>query len=303
MRCGWWRPTRCASPDNADAFLPEAENAIGYPIEIISGEEEGRLIYLGVACSLANPGERRLVLDIGGGSTELIIGKGLDILLVDSFSTGTVRQSDGFFIDGRIDAASFDAAIMSARGYFEDAASLYKAHIWDTAYGSSGTLRAISEAIAKNGLGDGRLTLASLGALKQRLIEFGSIAAIQLPGMKADRAPVLVGGLAILIAVMQELDIARHAADRGRPAHGRAVGPAVARHPARPARTVGARLPATVPGRRVARRPHRRHRRHALRQAQAGQRRHHPAAVLERTAARGRHGRCRTAATTSMAPT
>ncbi|HEY0569217.1 MAG TPA: exopolyphosphatase, partial [Xanthobacteraceae bacterium] len=142
---------------NADAFLPDAENAIGYPIEIISGEEEGRLIYLGVACSLANPGERRLVLDIGGGSTELIIGKGLDILLVDSFSTGTVRQSDGFFIDGRIDAASFDAAIMSARGYFEDAASLYKAHIWDTAYGSSGTLRSISEAIAKNGLGDGRL--------------------------------------------------------------------------------------------------------------------------------------------------
>ena len=193
---------------NADAFLPEAENAIGYPIEIISGEEEGRLIYLGVACSLANPGERRLVLDIGGGSTELIIGKGLDILLVDSFSTGTVRQSDGFFIDGRIDAASFEAAIISARGYFEDAASLYKAHVWDTAYGSSGTLRSISEAIAKNGLGDGRLTPASLDALKQRLIEFGSIAAIQLPGMKPDRAPVLVGGLAILIAVMQELDIA-----------------------------------------------------------------------------------------------
>jgi exopolyphosphatase/guanosine-5'-triphosphate,3'-diphosphate pyrophosphatase len=194
--------------NNASAFLPEAENAIGYPVEIISGEEEGRLIYLGVACTLANPGERRLVLDIGGGSTELIIGKGLDILLVDSFSTGTVRQSDGYFIDGRIDAASFDTAIMSARGYFEDAAPLYKAHVWDAAYGSSGTLRAISEAIAKNGLGDGSLTLSSLGALKQRLIEFGSIAAIQLPGMRADRAPVLVGGLAILIAVLQELDIA-----------------------------------------------------------------------------------------------
>ena len=193
---------------NSDAFMPEAEKAIGYPIEIISGEEEGRLIYLGVACSLANPGERRLVLDIGGGSTELIVGKGLDILTVESFSTGTVRQSDGFFIDGRIDAASFEAAILSARGYFEDAAPLYKAQVWDTAYGSSGTLRAISEAIAKNGLGDGRLTLASLDALKQRLIEFGSIAAIQLAGMKADRAPVLVGGLAILIAVMQELDIA-----------------------------------------------------------------------------------------------
>ncbi|MET0961361.1 MAG: Ppx/GppA phosphatase family protein [Noviherbaspirillum sp.] len=193
---------------NPDAFLLEAERAIGYPIEIISGEEEGRLIYLGVACSLANPGERRLVLDIGGGSTELIIGKGLDILTVESFSTGTVRQSDGFFIDGRIDAASFEAAIISARGYFEDAAPLYKAQVWDTAYGSSGTLRAISEAIAKNGLGDGSLTLASLALLKQRLIDFGNVAAIQLAGMRPDRAPVLVGGLAILIAVMQELDIA-----------------------------------------------------------------------------------------------
>jgi len=193
---------------NAAAFLPEAERAIGYPIEIISGEEEGRLIYLGVACSLANPGERRLVLDIGGGSTELIVGKGLDILTVESFSTGTVPQSDGFFIDGRIDAASFDAAIMSARGYFEDAAPLYKAQVWDSAYGSSGTLRSISEAIARNNLGDGTLTLASLDALKARLIRFGSIGAIQLAGMKPDRAPVLVGGLAILIAVMQELDVA-----------------------------------------------------------------------------------------------
>lgn len=192
---------------NPDAFLLEAERAIGYPIEIISGEEEGRLIYLGVACSLANPGERRLVLDIGGGSTELIVGKGLDILTVESFSTGTVRKSDGFFIDGRIDAASFEAAILSARGYFEDAAPLYRAQVWDTAYGSSGTLRAISEAIAKNGLGDGSLTLASLALLKQRLIDFGNVGAIQLAGMRPDRAPVLVGGLAILIAVMQELEI------------------------------------------------------------------------------------------------
>lgn len=194
---------------NSADFLPLAEKAIGYPVEIISGEEEGRLIYLGVACALDNPGERRLVLDIGGGSTEVIVGKGLDILAVESFSTGTVRQSDGFFIDGRIDDANFDAAIISARGYFEDAAPLYKNHVWDMAYGSSGTLRSISEAIAKNSLGDGTLTLPSLNALRQRLIGFGHVDAIQLAGMKADRAPVLVGGLAILIAVMQEMDISK----------------------------------------------------------------------------------------------
>ena len=194
---------------NAAEFLPQAEKAIGYPIEIISGEEEGRLIYLGVACALDNPGERRLVLDIGGGSTEVIVGKGLDILAVESFSTGTVRQSDGFFIGGRIDDANFDAAIMSARGYFEDAVPLYKNHVWDMAYGSSGTLRSISEAIARNGLGDGTLTLPSLNALRQRLIGFGHVDAIQLAGMKPDRAPVLVGGLAILMAVMQEMDISK----------------------------------------------------------------------------------------------
>lgn len=194
---------------NSADFLPLAEKAIGYPVEIISGEEEGRLIYLGVACALDNPGERRLVLDIGGGSTEVIVGKGLDILAVESFSTGTVRQSDGFFIDGRIDDANFDAAIISARGYFEDAVPLYKNHVWDMAYGSSGTLRSISEAIAKNGLGDGTLTLPSLNALRQRLIGFGHVDAVQLAGMKPDRAPVLVGGLAILIAVMQEMDISK----------------------------------------------------------------------------------------------
>lgn len=194
---------------NSADFLPMAEKAIGYPIEIISGEEEGRLIYLGVACALDNPGERRLVLDIGGGSTEVIVGKGLDILAVESFSTGTVRQSDGFFLGGRIDEANFDAAIISARGYFEDAVPLYKNHVWDMAYGSSGTLRSISEAIARNGLGDGTLTLPSLNALRQRLIGFGHVDAIQLAGMKPDRAPVLVGGLAILMAVMQEMDISK----------------------------------------------------------------------------------------------
>ena len=100
---------------NAQDFLPRAEAAIGYPIEIISGEEEGRLIYMGVASQLEQPDEKRLVIDIGGGSTEIILGCGDDIRAVESFSVGTHRQSTSFFADGRISAASFDAAIMSAR--------------------------------------------------------------------------------------------------------------------------------------------------------------------------------------------
>lgn len=193
--------------NNASVFLPAAEKAIGYPIEIISGEEEGRLIYMGVASTLATPGERRLVIDIGGGSTELILGKGQEIEQVESFGIGTVRQSLSFFTDGRIDAASFDAAILSARSHFEDAAPPYHPQHWTNAYGSSGTMRAIAHAIAKNALGDGRLSYKSLEALKDRLTRCAHISRIDLAGMKPDRSAVIVGGLAILMGLMQELGI------------------------------------------------------------------------------------------------
>ncbi|HEV7856652.1 MAG TPA: Ppx/GppA family phosphatase, partial [Herminiimonas sp.] len=182
---------------NSAAFLPAAEAAIGYPIEIISGEEEGRLIYLGVASTLAS-NERRLVLDIGGGSTELSLGKGLEIEQVESFSIGTVPQSRTFFPDGHIDAAAFEAAILSARSRFEDAAPLYQSNLWSNAYGSSGTIRAIADAMAKNNIGDGTLSLKSLDAFKRRLIQFGHTSNIDLVGMKADRATSITGGLAIL---------------------------------------------------------------------------------------------------------
>ncbi len=192
---------------NSAVFLPAAEAAIGYPIEIISGEEEGRLIYMGVASSLPSLTERRLVLDIGGGSTELILGRGQEIEHVESFSIGTVPQTLSFFREGKIDADTFDAAILSARSRFEDAAPAYRAERWSCAYGSSGTIRAIADAINKNGLGDGTLALKSLEALKRRLIQFGHSANIDLIGMKPDSTTSIPGGLAILIAVMQELGI------------------------------------------------------------------------------------------------
>jgi exopolyphosphatase/guanosine-5'-triphosphate,3'-diphosphate pyrophosphatase len=193
---------------NAEAFLPAAEEALGYPIEIISGEEEGRLIYMGVANALATPGERRLVLDIGGGSTELILGRGLEIERVESFSVGTVKQSLAFFTGGRIDAGSFEAAILSARSQFEDAAPPYHPQHWRTAYGSSGTIRAIGEVIDRNGFGDG-ITPAALEAVKRRFIELGHVSRIDMPGLKADRASTVIGGLAILIALLAELGIER----------------------------------------------------------------------------------------------
>lgn len=192
---------------NAQDFVPRAEAAIGYPIEIISGEEEGRLIYMGVASQLAQAGEKRLVIDIGGGSTEIILGCGDDIRVVESFSIGTHRQSTSFFPNGRISEASFDAAIMSARSYFEDAAPLYDPQNWNHAYGSSGTMRAIANVIAKSAIGDGTMSYNSLLELKSRLIACGRVEAFELPGVKQERVIVMVGGLAVLIGIMQELGV------------------------------------------------------------------------------------------------
>lgn len=192
---------------NATNFLPQAEREIGYPIEIISGEEEGRLIYMGVANILDAPDEKRLVIDIGGGSTELILGQGSEIAHVESFSIGTVRQGLDFFPDGRIDLAAFDAATLSARSLFEDAAPLYGPQHWSRAYGSSGTMRTISEVMVKNGIGDGSLSLANLDALKWRLIECGDLSRVDMYGLKPERVLAMVGGTAILIGILQELGI------------------------------------------------------------------------------------------------
>ncbi|KFC61390.1 Ppx/GppA phosphatase family protein [Massilia sp. LC238] len=192
---------------NAEQLLPQLEAAIGYPIEVISGEEEGRLIYMGVARAIDKPDERRLVIDIGGGSTEVIAAIGPEINLVESFGIGTHPQTAAFFADGRITPQAFDAAVTEARARFEDAADLYKAQGWDAAYGSSGTMRAINEVISRNGIGDGRMSQASLYALRDILLGLGHVDAFTLPGVKKERVPVMVGGLTVLIGVMQELGV------------------------------------------------------------------------------------------------
>ena len=192
---------------NAAELMPRAEAAIGLPIDVISGEEEGRLIYMGVSNAVAIPGERRLVMDIGGGSTEVILGRGHEIVKVESFSIGTVNHSASFFPDGHLTEAAFEAAILSARSMFEDAAPMYQPEHWRKAYGSSGTMRAISDALIKGGLGDGKLTLSSLNLLKQYCIQCGKLSELELSGIKPERVAMVVGGLAILIGLMTEFNI------------------------------------------------------------------------------------------------
>lgn len=193
---------------NGVAFLPEAERAIGYPIEIISGEEEGRLIYMGVASTLDSSSETRLVVDIGGGSTELILGRGHDVLQVESFSIGTVGQAQAFIRDAQIDAAGLKAAVLSARSVFEDGAEPFRHQQWSHVYGSSGTIRTISDALSKNAIGDRTLSLDNLEALKVRLLRIGHVSQVDLLGIKPERVTPMIGGLTILIGIMQELGIA-----------------------------------------------------------------------------------------------
>jgi exopolyphosphatase/guanosine-5'-triphosphate,3'-diphosphate pyrophosphatase len=162
-----------------------------------------------VAHALARPAERRLVVDIGGGSTEVILAHGPDIQVVESFGVGTQVQCATFFGDGRIEAAAFDAAIMSARSRFEDAAAEYPREAWDAAYGSSGTIRAIAEVIAKNAIGDGTMSYDSLVALQRRLVDIGHVDRFDLPGVRTERICTMIGGLSALIGAMQELGIAR----------------------------------------------------------------------------------------------
>lgn len=192
---------------NAGDFLPLLEAAIACPIEVISGEEEGRLIFLGVANAIPSPSERRLVMDIGGGSTEVILGLGQQIVKVESFGIGTVRHSASFFPEGKITAAGFDAAILSARSLFEDAAPPYQPQFWHKAYGSSGTMRAISDALSKNNFGDGSINLTNLSALKQYCIQTGQVSQLTLNGVKPERVAMVVGGLAILIGLLEEFNI------------------------------------------------------------------------------------------------
>ncbi|WP_281914032.1 Ppx/GppA phosphatase family protein [Massilia varians] len=193
---------------NGPVFLPAAERALRRPIEPIAGDEAGRLVYLGVASTLARAARQedgpRLVVDIGGASTELVLGRGPTIERIESFKVGAVRQSLSFFADGRIDAAGFDAAVGSGRSRFAETALAGRR--WGQAYGACGTVRALGEIAREDGLG--ALTPEVLHALRERFLRAGHVARIRLAWPAATRAPYLAGGLALLIALVEECGVA-----------------------------------------------------------------------------------------------
>lgn len=192
---------------NAGAFLKHAQAALGFPIEVIAGREEARLIYLGVQHGLPLSKENRLVVDIGGGSTEFIIGSGFKPAKLASLYMGCVSYSLRFFPDGRITRAAMKQAELAARAELQPIVAGFSRKQWQHAVGSSGTVRALAEIAQANGFGDGALTPSSLEKLRASLVLAGDLDHLQLAEVRPDRLPVLPGGLAILVAVLSELQI------------------------------------------------------------------------------------------------
>jgi len=203
---------------NAREFLARAQDALGFPIDVVAGREEARLIYLGVAHGLPPSGERRLVVDIGGGSTEFIIGAGLDPIRLESLYMGCVSFSLRHFPDGRLTKANFRAAETAAGAELQTIRSAFQRGHWREAFGSSGTARAIAELLEWNGYTDSGITLEGMRELRAQMIRVGTIDRLDsraIAGLRADRRPVIPGGLAIMLAAFEALDITHMAVASG----------------------------------------------------------------------------------------
>ncbi|MFI0546377.1 MAG: hypothetical protein ACH34Y_05615 [Brachymonas sp.] len=192
---------------NAAVFAQEAEAILGCPMEIISGREEARLIYQGVSSRLPLSSEQRLVMDIGGRSTEIISGQGGAARVAESFPIGSVSMSQQFFPEGRLNKTAFAAAQRGAQSILGDLLVLYPKRDWTLAYGSAGTTSAVADILQAAGFATDAVSLEGLDWLEAQMLQAGSSAELQLPGLKEDRRPVLGGGFATLRALFSALDI------------------------------------------------------------------------------------------------
>lgn len=191
-------------------FLMPAETALGQRIDVVSGREEARLIYLGVGYGHPpDPRRRRLVIDIGGGSTEFIIGRGETPVERESLQMGCIASTRRFFADGRIGRKRWQAALTEIRAELQQFAAAYRRLGWEETLGASGSIKAIGEIVAALGLSRGLITAAALHGLREALLEFGRIERIRLPGLSEDRQPILAGAVLILEAAFAELGLAR----------------------------------------------------------------------------------------------
>jgi exopolyphosphatase/guanosine-5'-triphosphate,3'-diphosphate pyrophosphatase len=206
--------------NNREEFLTQAEKILGYPIEVISGREEARLIYSGVANLLPQSDERRLVVDIGGRSTELIVGKAYKPQTMESYRVGSVKWSMKYFADGQFTALAFEWAEVAAKAVLDEALSMYPRSSWDIAYGSSGTIGAVADVLQIAGWSDHVISRDGLNWLKEKLIKSGRADVLKLDGVKEDRKAVIGGGLAVLIALFDLMQIDEMHSAQGALRHG-----------------------------------------------------------------------------------
>lgn len=205
---------------NRDEFLARANKILGFPIDVISGREEARLIYQGVAHMLPQSDERRLVIDIGGRSTEMIVGKGLEARTMESYRVGSVAWSMRYFPDGQFTERAFESAEIAAKAILDEATNSYRSSTWDVAYGSSGTIGAVSDVLSAVGWAPGLVTREGLDWLLDFLIKSQSADRLRLEAMKEDRRAVIGGGVSVLRAVFELLDIQQMHAAAGALRHG-----------------------------------------------------------------------------------
>ncbi|KAF1710423.1 exopolyphosphatase [Pseudoxanthomonas kalamensis DSM 18571] len=191
-------------------FLQPAEAALGKPIEVVSGREEARLIYLGVAhAQPPRPGQLRLVIDIGGGSTEFIIGRGFEQIERESLQAGCIASTRRFFPDGKLSKKRWKDGLDEIGAEFQQFAQQYRALGWQEAIGSSGTHKAIGEICAAMKLTKGAITIEALPQLRDRLLQANHINRIDLPGLSNDRKPIIAGGVLVLEAAFNALGLQR----------------------------------------------------------------------------------------------
>lgn len=192
---------------NRRAFTSAAEEVLGIPVDVVYGREEARLIYLGVAHTLADDGQSRLVVDIGGGSTEFIIGQQFEPLVLESLQLGCVSYAEAFFPDGKISREQFNRAYDCAVSEVSHIRKRYQPDQWREAVGSSGTLRAIEILIQHQGWRDDGIDRASLHRLRDELLRFDNAMDIDLGGLNDKRRMVITAGVAITLAIFEQLEI------------------------------------------------------------------------------------------------
>ena len=192
---------------NRDEFIQRGCEILGFPIEVIPGTEEARLIYQGVAHLLPHSDERRLVIDIGGRSTELVLGRGMQATQTASFRVGSVAWSMTYFPKGEFTEQTFYRAEIAAQAVLEEAITAYPREQWDTAYGASGTVGAVADILTLSGWPEGEISREGLDWLVKCLLRAGHANNIRLEGLKEDRRAVIGGGISVLRALMDLLQI------------------------------------------------------------------------------------------------